>query len=119
MLTEHSSEVAPNTYWVAKKRPPSRRAVHDQELKVAIARVHADNLSAYGVDKVWTQLNREGTRVARCTVERLMRELGLCGAGGDGPTRSRRMPMTASTAPTTSSTGTSRHRAPNRLWVAD
>jgi len=58
----------------------TRRAAHrDADLKVAITRVHAENLSVYGADKVWAQLNREGIRVARCTVERLMRELGLCG----------------------------------------
>ena len=44
-----------------------------------IARVHRENFGVYGVDKVWAQLNREGTRVARCTVARLMRDLGLRG----------------------------------------
>ena len=67
----------PNTYFVAKRRPPSKRALRDEELRVDIARVHAENLDVYGADKVWTQLNREGIRVARCTVERLMRDLGL------------------------------------------
>ena len=80
MLSEHGCKIAPNTYWVAKRRPPSARAVRDERLKVEIARVHAENLSVYGADKVWAQLNREGTRVARCTVERLMRDLGLSGA---------------------------------------
>jgi putative transposase len=79
-LTEHGCKIAPNTYWAAKKRPPCARAVRDEELKAEIARVHAENLSVYGADKVWAQLNREGTRVARCTVERLMRQLGLSGA---------------------------------------
>ena len=51
----------------------------DGELKVAIRRVWEANRRVYGADKVWAQLNREGTRVARCTVERLMRELGLRG----------------------------------------
>ena len=41
--------------------------------------MHRDNFGVYGVDKVWAQLNREGARVARCTVARLMRELGLRG----------------------------------------
>ena len=45
-----------------------------------IARVHGANFGAYGARKVWRQLNREGTPVARCTVQRLMRELGLRGA---------------------------------------
>ena len=42
-------------------------------MTVEIARVHAENLGVYGADKVWAQLNREGIREARCTVERLMR----------------------------------------------
>jgi putative transposase len=74
VLTEHGCAIAPNTYWVAKKRSPSARAVRDERLKLEIARVHAQNLDVYGADKVWTQLNREHIRVARCTIERLMRE---------------------------------------------
>ena len=54
--------------------------MRDEELSVEIARVHRENLDVYGADKVWAQLNREGVRVARCTVERLMREMGLSGA---------------------------------------
>ena len=60
MLTEHGCKIAPNTYWVAKKRPPSARAVRDEVLKDEIARVHGENLDVYGADKVWAQLNREG-----------------------------------------------------------
>ena len=45
-----------------------------------IRRVYEENLFVYGADKVWAQLNREGIRVARCTVERLMRAEGLSGA---------------------------------------
>jgi putative transposase len=81
VLTEHGCKVAPNTYWTAKKRPSSARTVRDEYLKGEIARVWQENMGGvYGADKVWAQLNREGTRVARCTVERLMRELGLSGA---------------------------------------
>jgi transposase InsO family protein len=47
---------------------------------VKIQRVFDENLFVYGADRVWTQLNRENIRVARCTVERLMRHMGLCGA---------------------------------------
>ena len=79
VLTEHGCKIAPNTYWTARKRPPSARTVRDEYLKAEIARVHAENLEVYGADKVWTQLNREGIGVARCTVERLMRDLGLSG----------------------------------------
>ena len=72
-------QFAPRTYYAIKARPPSARALRDAELKPQIARVHRDNFGVYGVDKVWAQLNREGVRVARCTVARLMRELGLRG----------------------------------------
>lgn len=59
--------------------PPSARAVRDAQLKTQISRVHADNFGVYGVRKVWRQLHREDISVARCTVARLMRELGLRG----------------------------------------
>jgi putative transposase len=58
----------------------SARVVRDEELKAHIARVHAENFGVYGAPKIWAQLNREGIRVARCTVERLMRDMGLRGA---------------------------------------
>ena len=80
VLTEHGCKIAPNTYWVARKRPPSARAVRDAELVVEIRRVYEENLFVYGADKIWAQLNRENIRVARCTVERLMRAEGLSGA---------------------------------------
>ena len=118
MLTEHGCKIAPNTYWVAKKRPPSARAVRDEDLKVQIARVHADNLDVYGADKVWAQLNREGTRVARCTVERLMRP------GASGVRRGKAYKGTTRTDDRQHRPerpgGPGVHRPPpNRLWVAD
>jgi len=77
--SEHGCKIAPNTYWVARTRGPSKRACRDIELVVEIRRVYADNLFVYGAEKVWTHLNREGIGVARCTVERLMRAEGLSG----------------------------------------
>ncbi len=71
--------IAPSTYHAAKKRPPSARAVRDAELKPEILRVWEQNLSVYGADKIWDQLNKDGITVARCTVERLMADLGLAG----------------------------------------
>src|SRR5207302_907951 len=119
VLTEHGCAIAPNTYWVAKKRPPSARAVRDQHLRGEIARVHAENLSVYGADKVWAQLNREGIRVARCTVERLMRQLDLKGAR-----RGKRFKVTTRSDERQRRpddlVGRQFHApAPNRLWVAD
>ena len=67
--------IAPSTYYEAKSRPPSARALRDEQLKREIARLHGANFGVYGARKVWHQLNREGIRVARCTVQRLMREL--------------------------------------------
>ena len=119
MLSEHGCKIAPNTYWVAKKRPPSARSIRDGELKIEILRVWGDNLEVYGADKVWTQLNREGFRVARCTVERLMRELGLSGAR-----RGRAYKVTTrfderQHRPADLVDRHFRADEPNRLWVAD
>ncbi|WP_037664839.1 IS3 family transposase, partial [Streptomyces griseofuscus] len=76
----HGLKIATSTYYAAKNRTPSTRTVRDTELKAQISRVHTDNFSVYGVRKVWRQLHREGIPVARCTVARLMRDLGLEGA---------------------------------------
>ncbi|AJE43596.1 transposase InsO family protein [Streptomyces nodosus] len=80
VLTSHGLKIATSTYYAAKNRTPSARSIHDAELKTQISRVHADNFGVYGVRKVWRQLHREGIPVARCTVARLMRDLGLEGA---------------------------------------
>jgi putative transposase len=119
VLTEHGCKIAPNTYWVAKKRPPSARAVRDEELKVEIQRVYDENLFVYGADKIWTQLNNEGTRVARCTVERLMRAMGLSGAR-----RGKTWTTTTDSDHELDRPADLVDRAfdapePNRLWVAD
>lgn len=71
--------IAPSTCHAAKQRPPSARSLRDAELKPEILRVYEENLSVYGADTIWDQLNKDGTRVARCTVERLMRDMGLGG----------------------------------------
>ncbi len=119
MLTEHGCKIAPNTYWVARKRPPSKRSCRDAELVVEIRRVHEQNLFVYGADKVWAQLNREGIRVARCTVERLMRAEGLSGAR-----RGKAYVVTTRAddrqqRPADLVERQFRAPAPNRLWVAD
>jgi len=60
-------------------RPGCRRARQDAALKIEVRRVFDQNFSVYGVRKVWRQLKREGFDVARCTVSRLMRDMGLQG----------------------------------------
>jgi putative transposase len=72
-------QVAPASYYAAITRPPSARKQRDDTLKEAIRRIWAEHFGVYGADKIWAQLKREGTRVAHCTVERLMRILGLRG----------------------------------------
>lgn len=119
VLTEHGCGIAPNTYWTAKKRPPSPRAVRDEELKVEIARVHDENLSVYGADKVWTQLNREGIVVARCTVERLMRDMGLSGARRGKAFKVTTRSDDRQRRPDDLVDRKFKAPAPNRLWVAD
>ncbi|MEO3795822.1 IS3 family transposase [Nonomuraea sp. B10E15] len=80
VLTEHGCPMSTSTYYAAKSRLPSARTVRDAELDEHITRIHAANYGVYGARKVWQQLLREGHRVARCTVERRMRALGLQGA---------------------------------------
>jgi putative transposase len=91
VLSEHGCPIAPSTYYdaLARSRRPSAQDVRDEVLKVEITRVHRDNYGIYGARKVWLQLNREGIRVARCTVERLMGVLGLAGARRGHPARKR------------------------------
>src|SRR3712207_6303390 len=84
--------VAPSTYHAhaARRADPAKaspRARRDLALMERIRRVHAANFGVYGARKVWRQLGREGTAVARCTVERLMRRMGLRGAVGGQETR--------------------------------
>ena len=111
-------QVAPSTYYAAKRRQPCRRRLRDEELKTAIGRVHEENYGVYGARKVWRQLHRDGIVVARCTVERLMRELGLAGRIRGAKRRT--------TIPAESTAGRAdlvERRfvadAPNQLWIAD
>jgi len=111
-------QFAPSTYWSAKRRGMSQRALRDEVLRPEIVRVHAENFGVYGADKVWAQLNREGTRVARCTVERLMRDLGLRGAVR-GKVRRTTVSDDTAARPRDLVDRQFRADAPNRLWVAD
>ena len=84
--------IAHSTYHkhVAQRQDPSRlsaRAKRDLAFKPEIARVFAENFAVYGVRKVWRQMTREGFPIARCTVERLMRDMGLAGVIRGKPVR--------------------------------
>lgn len=118
VLSEHGAKIAPSTYYDAAGRRPSRRALRDEQLKVAITGVHEANYGVYGPRKVWLALNRAGVPVARCTVERLMRELQLTGVR-----RGRRVVTTRPDLRAARPADLVQRRfqpvAPNRLWVAD
>ena len=92
--------------------------MRDEELKPEIARVHAANYGVYGARKVWLALNREGIAVARCTVERLMTQLGLTGAVR-GKTKRTTIADPAAARPADLVSRRFGPPAPNRLWVAD
>jgi putative transposase len=80
VLREHELPIAPSTYYGLVHKPATAREHRDALLINEIRRVHATNYGVYGARKVWLALNREGIAVARCTVERLMRQEGLAGA---------------------------------------
>jgi transposase InsO family protein len=115
--------IAPSTYHAhrARRDDPSRlsgRTKRDAELRVEIARVHAENFGVYGARKVWRQLKREGLEVARCTVERLMRAMGLQGAVRGKRIRTT-VPDPAQPCPRDKVNRQFQAPAPNRLWVSD
>jgi putative transposase len=111
-------QTAPSTYYAARRRPLSARRVRDEALKVKIRHVHAEHFGVYGARKLWRQLRREGIPVARCTVERLMRELGLSGAMR-GKTKRTTVSDDTTERPVDRVERNFRASAPNRLWVAD
>jgi putative transposase len=115
--------IAPSTYYEAKAREvdPDRRparARRDDVLKVEIGRVWRENFSVYGVRKVWKQMRREGIGVARCTVRRLMAELGLSGAVRGRKFRTT-IPDETAARPTDLVERTFVATRPNQVWVAD
>src|SRR4051812_22567539 len=115
--------IAPSTYHahVAQRADPAKasaRVRQDVVLMEQIRRVHEANFRVYGARKVWRQLGREGVAVARCTVERLMRQMGLRGAVRGKETRTT---IADKTAPCPADKVNRQFRAPqpNMLWVSD
>jgi transposase InsO family protein len=109
--------IAPSTYHAAR-RPASARAARDSKLQTEIARVHAEQFGVYGARKVWRQLHREGIAVACCTVERLMRRLGLEGVRR-GKAHKTTMADPAAARPADLVERDFSATRPNQLWVAD
>ncbi|CAD85906.1 Integrase, catalytic core [Nitrosomonas europaea ATCC 19718] len=116
-------QVAPSAYWrhAARQRCPqlrSARARRDELLMADIRRVWQANMQVYGARKIWHQLQREGVTVARCTVERLMRQLGLQGARRGKIIRTTVVRQNA-TCPRDLVNRTFHANRPNQLWVSD
>ena len=115
--------IAPSTYHthVARRADPSRlpdRIRRDADLKVEIRRVFEENFRVYGVRKIWRQLQRKGVSVARCTVARLMRDMGIRGAIRGKPLRTT-ISDKAAPRPLDHVNRQFHACAPNRLWLAD
>ena len=115
--------IAPSGYrrHAAQQRNPalrSARARRDDALVPQIERVWQANLQVYGADKVWRQMNREGIAVARCTVERLMRRLGLRGVIRGKVVRTTISDRTTP-CPLDRVNREFKAERPNQLWVAD
>ncbi|MFE7814051.1 IS3 family transposase, partial [Streptomyces sp. NPDC057433] len=119
-LTEHDCKIAPSTYYAHRKRlqAPSARTVRDAELKPLIQQIFEVNYRVHGARKVWRELHRQGHVVARCTVERLMRELGVTGA-----VRGKKVITTIPDSSVERAPDLLDRNfvapAPNRCWVAD
>ena len=124
VLTEHGCPIAPSTYYASCNRPPCARALRDELVLVQICRVHkASRGGLYGARKIYHQLRREGvtvqgTPIARCTIERLMKSAGM-----EGVRRDRRVRTTiadeAATRPADLVKRDFTATAPNELWVVD
>jgi transposase InsO family protein len=116
-------QTAPSGYWryAAQQRDPSllcTRAQRDAALIPDIQRVWQANMQVYGADKVWRQLNREGIEVARCTVERLMKRLGLEGVRRGKKVRTT-IPDAKAPCPQDRVNRQFKAERPNQLWVSD
>jgi transposase InsO family protein len=116
--------IAPATYYehTRRRREPERRPARqkrDEELRAEVGRVHRENLSVYGATKVWRQLKREDIPVARCTVERLMGEMGLCGAVRGRAFKVTTIANDAQPRPLDLVGREFVAERPNQLWVAD
>jgi putative transposase len=111
-------QVAPSSYYAAKRRPPSARAVRDAELAPRVRKVFDANYQVYGVRKLWRQLQRQGERIGRDQVGRLMRTLGIAGVVRGKPRRTTVADPAAVRAPDLVQRQFTATR-PNQLWVSD
>ena len=119
VLRQEGYRIAPSTYYAAKSRLPSARTVRDAWLEGEIVRVFKASGERSGARKVWWDLRREHIAVGRCTVERLMRRLGLRGVRRGGYKVVTTVPDSSQSRPGDLVDRDFRAVAPNRLWVVD
>ncbi|WP_425309671.1 IS3 family transposase [Ammonicoccus fulvus] len=119
VLKDAGVQIAPSTYYAARKRPPSARAVRDAELVAQIKVAHKANLGVYGARKIHAELNRKGVEVARCTVERLMRAEGLRGITREKTRKTTIVEGAQTQRPEDLVQREFVASGPNQLWVAD
>ena len=121
-LTMMGCKTAPATYYEHRGKKPTARALRDESLRTKIAAAHAENYGVFGARKVWLTLNRQRdlgeALIARCTVERLMGELGLAGAVR-GKVKRTTISDPRTPKPHDLVNRKFRPPAPDRLWVAD
>jgi transposase InsO family protein len=115
--------IAPSTYYhrLACEADPSKASARhrrDMELRPEVKRIWDENYQVYGVRKAWHQLKREGYTLARCTVERLMKQIGIRGAVR-GKVVKTTVPDTSAPCPRDKVNRVFRAPAPNLLWVSD
>jgi putative transposase len=127
VLSQLVCKIAPSTYYAAKTRPPSARDLRDEKIKELLSQIWHDpdvGRQLAGARKMWKLMHRmhitvEGRPVARCTIERLMREMGLVGVRrGDSFVKTTCADPTAVRAPDRVNRNFTAP-APNRLWVVD
>jgi len=121
VLSEHGCPIAPSTFYDNISRPPSKRALRDEQIIALIEAERAANrfVAGLGARKMWLRLRSKGHDVARCTIERLMAQMGITGV-----VRTRRAPRTTIADPAAARPSDLVDRQfhasrPNQLWVAD
>ena len=125
VLSEHGCQIAPRTFYAWLTRPPSARALWDTVITEVLAGFYEPDENGrrkpealYGATKMWAHLQRQGIAVARCTVERLMRQLGLCGVVRGKVVKTTHSDK-AMPCPLDRVNRQFKAPAPNRLWVSD
>jgi putative transposase len=118
VLTEHACPIAPSTFYAAKQRPPSARAVRDVTMTAIMLTIFTKNYSVYGAHKLWKVMRRAGHEIGRDQVARLMRQAGIRGVR-----RGKQVITTRPDPAGTRAVDLVRRQftavAPNRLWVLD